>query len=305
MKQNRVISCLLTAVLMCIGIDAFAAGKGANPNGKPFIELGGVIIEVEGEIASLHDQVDSLAVRVNTIEERVSADEGAIASLQQQIADLDGLIATYGTNVASLEAEIQTLETANANLQAQVDAGDSSLQAQIDDNVALLTSLQQTFSEISSLEDQINNNAALIATLQDEIVAINAMLVLKQNIVSGTCPAGQSIREIQSDGSVACEIDDTASGGVTGLSQVRVFNFAPIQPGEDLEMITACPIGYALTGGGSIIYPDGVYASNPQILIGDASNPDNPYNRSWRVAARHTGDYTSYLFAVVLCIQHY
>jgi len=272
--------CLFSAILMCLGGSAFAAGKGSNPNGKPFIELQGAIVEVEGEISSLSDQVDSLVDRVDTIEGRIGVNEDAIALLQQQNADLETLIVTYGTDLLALQTEVQDLEAQNAALQAQVAAGDSALQAQIDENEALITSLQQTINEITSLQDEIDNNTQLILAMQDEVAAINALLVLKQNVVDGICPAGQSIREIQSDGSVVCEIDDVASGGATGFSLRRVTAKTPIAPGEDISLDAACPAGYALTGGGFSSYPSGIaYQSGPTILMGDVT-ADNPYNRA-------------------------
>lgn len=36
---------------------ASTTNKGANPNGKPFVEIQGQIVEVEGEISTLQDHV--------------------------------------------------------------------------------------------------------------------------------------------------------------------------------------------------------------------------------------------------------
>ena len=59
----------------------------------------------------------------------------------------------------------------------------------------------------------------------------------KQNLVSGICVAGSSIREIKPDGTVTCETDDSNAGG--GLSSVSV-NPAYLQgdgtPAKPLEL---------------------------------------------------------------------
>ena len=70
---NRSAYVLVTTVFLMIITTptAISAGKGTNPNGKPFVEIAGQIIEVEGEVSNLKDQMDSLVARVDTIEERV------------------------------------------------------------------------------------------------------------------------------------------------------------------------------------------------------------------------------------------
>jgi len=129
--NKLVTTTISTAMAVMIATPAFSAGKGATPNGKPFIEIAGQILEVEGEIANLQDQIDSLVERVDTVEERAVANETAITGLEAKNVELQELINAYGTDITALQSEVQALEDANVELQAAVDSGDASLQSQI------------------------------------------------------------------------------------------------------------------------------------------------------------------------------
>ena len=215
--KQRSIILLISRLAVVAGGSSLWAGKGSNPNGKPFISLQGQIIEVEGKISSLQDQIDAIVERVDTIEERVIVNEEAILSLIAQNSALQTQVNENTDDIASVNTQISALQAKNLELQKQIESnkGDITvLQTQLATNNGLIASLQQTVSNLGvSLQQQINHNNLLIDGLQNEIDAINAQLALTQTLIGGNYPAGSAVPQVNSDGSVVCEVDDMSTGG--------------------------------------------------------------------------------------------
>jgi peptidoglycan hydrolase CwlO-like protein len=278
---------LLTILLLCSNVHA--GGKGGTPNGRPFIELDGQILEVVGEMSTIQDQVDSLVEKVNTLEEKIIANENAIESLNAQNITLQTQVDSYATDIASLQGQIDNLEAENITLQQELDGDiDGSIQQQINTNNGLIASLTQNVNDIGNdLQAQIDNNILLISALETEIDIVNNILTEKQAIISGSCAAGQSIRQVNPDGSTVCEIDNVVSDLVT--AQVSSYNV--VQPSNQVTVNLSCPDGYTVTSGG--------YTSWPVIDLVSS----RPENGGWTIIGYNSNMYASYLFCYAQCIK--
>lgn len=104
-----------------------------------------------------------------------------------------------------------------------------------------LPSVPNTFSSgTTASASQVNANFEAVRA------AVNDNATTKQNIVSGTCPTGQSIRVINADGSVACEVDDV--GAVDFGSILSVVGVTGTS-GASSSAQADCPTNEYATGG--------------------------------------------------------
>lgn len=222
--------------------------KGANPNGKPFIELAGQIIEVEGEISTLQDQVDSLVDDVDDLAQRVTANEAAITSLQATNVDLQAQITANQDGIADLQSEVAILEADNSDLRIQINAfgdADGALQAAIDTNAAWITTLNQSITDLGvSLQNQIDNNVGLIAVMQDQIDNLNVVGAERTRIENGVCASGETIYSYNpTTGDFSCQRFYEAADGTTGSHPVE-YKSVTVGAGRIITGYLGCDLNY-------------------------------------------------------------
>ena len=308
--MKKILNLVLISGLLALGTLPTYAGtnKGANPNGKPFIEIAGQIVEIEGEISSLQDQVDSLVGRVDTIEDAQAAMDTAISNLQAENLILQAAIDTNAADVNSLETQIFNLNAEIDDLQTQIDANgdaDGALQDLVDANAALVTTLSASVDTLAgNLQASIDNNSILIIMMQQEIEQIEASLSMYQLLVTGTCPIGQSIRKIQPSGGVVCEIDDVGGGGAGTISQSRVYQQTQVTNGRAISD-AVCPVNYVLTGGGFAgwVGNSSKFHSYPVAFLPNQTYDSNT-GRTWRGFVSGASIPNGWVYSMAVCIRH-
>ena len=132
----------------------------------------------------------------------------------------------------------------------------TALQDQVDDFVV-------DFSDfIAQIQAEATARQAADTTLQsnidNEAAARQAADALLQTRVNGNCAVGSSIRQINNDGTVVCEIDDVGTGSNGRLVVISREDQTPGQlPGEGAVTFSfaSCLPGEVVVGGGYRVTP--------------------------------------------------
>jgi TolA-binding protein len=167
-------------------------------------------------------------------------------------------------------------------LNSRIDA----LQAQIDGLIGQFASVEEWMADaqaaLETLEQNTAANAAAIALLESELAAVKATLDTKQNIISGTCPDGQYVYEIDAATStLVCRADLGANG--LAVSTVLKTEDIPAES-SDVGVLAECPAGSVPTGGSADAAPDldiaaqGIVANGYSVTVANVTGAALPLN---------------------------
>ena len=152
--------------------------------------------------------------------------------------------------ITDLQTEMNTFTQQLMELQLTA----QQLQAQIASSV----------TDVSTLQSQLSTVQAQIVMVQTQINFLQDALNTKQGAITGSCPSGSSIRQINPDGSVICQEDSSSGSGagqfVTKISPVQTASF-----GQSVSYAMSCPSGYILSNVG--------YSSSAYVTINQAAYP--------------------------------
>ena len=163
-----------------------------------------------------------------------------------------------GKPFKALQAQIDALSAATAEVLEQINEDLQYLQNQVDDATQRITDLElyrdNLELRLAELESDVEANADAISDLETELAQVNEDLAAltdeidkKQDLITGFCPSGTSIRQVFPSGSVTCELDHdaqvitsyTATSSVSIAPNARAFINSP-----------TCNTNYKASGGG-------------------------------------------------------
>jgi predicted nucleic acid-binding Zn-ribbon protein len=313
----------LTAAFVCAALIGFGAvgygqDKSKLPKGQPFQILQQQIDDLKGRIgriADLQAQVDALALLVeqNTasigqLREYDKQQEKLIGALQGELAHLRARVAAAENDVEALQAISRFHAELVGELMARLQQIDARLAAdghdiqllfdrdQAKQTLIVVLQEQAVFlsARIAALEAASTDHASEIALLQNQLNTVNAdlqrQLDQKQERITEICPAGSSIRQVNANGTVACEHDDDTSLGVGQLQYVTFSSVFPVAPNTAGGGTKSCPTGYVMTGGGF----SGLLPNVPVVR-------SEPVNNSWQVTVAN-GAAPAFVTVSVRCV---
>lgn len=204
-----------------------------------------------------------------------------------------------GAPFKALQSQIDTLSAATTEVLNQINEDLQDLQNQINDATQRITDLELSRDSmelrLAELESDVEANANAISDLETALAQANADIAaltdevdMKQDIITGYCPSGSSIKQVSSSGSVTCELDHDAQL----ITSYITSNSTSIIPNAKVSLNSpSCITNYSATGGGFA-------QSGSDILVTD-SFPSNSFQ--WRGIGWNRGSSTQTLRVFVVC----
>jgi uncharacterized coiled-coil protein SlyX len=255
--MRRKVWAFSTAAIILLAATGASAqnARSSTPNGRPFVALQTQIDELETRTTAVEESIATLDARWQEAEARLDSQAGSLQALVDADRALQELMSELRGRIEALETRLDTVE---------------------DD----LAELSATTNEL--------------ATLKAQLEALKLEVNEKQAAIVGSCAPGSSIRQVNTTGTVACEVDDVSAGG--GAAPALVLNDyttenVVVSPGATKSLSAFCPSGYKAISGGYIKGMAGEITVNA------------PDGNGWRAAIMNNSTTSSTLLrTVVRCI---
>ncbi len=281
-----------------------------STNGMPFKSLQEQIdlleIELQEAVNILQSQIDEIVIEQGEQNVLITNLQSAVSTLEARVTqnemDIDVLQAVQGFQQQLIEA----LEASVTDLEARVTANEDDIEALVQVDQDLQQLIMAIQAQIVTINNRITANDGDIAVLQAQVTSLQAQLssvqvqlASKQNRVNGICPAGSSIRIINSNGSVVCETDNV-SAGVGFLNTYRSFDQVNIASSviftRTVTNNRACTgSNYRAVGGG--------YDVNGHLGVGNVFENFATSNTNWKVTVRSDSTGSRTLRTYVICAR--
>lgn len=180
--------------------------------------LAGLIDANKNSIDGVLSEIDALKSRQVQLETAIATNGGDIEDLKIELTNvktkivvLEEGLASVSTESTSLKQKIADLEASNQSLQSQIDAnGDSlgDLADAISSNNLEILRLSNELLRLAPLEDIVALNTERLDDYAIKLAALEESIKIKQNILSGTCPEGETLVGFE-EGSLLCKVVDS------------------------------------------------------------------------------------------------
>ncbi len=143
------------------------------------------------------------------------ADTTAVASeVNANFTALQTGVNDNNTRLTTAESDIVAATTRVTTAESNITAATTRLTT-AESNIAVAeTRLTTAESNIAAAETRLTTAESNIAAAETDIATLETT---KQNLVSGSCAAGSSIRTIAASGTVRCEVDSDSGGDITDV----------------------------------------------------------------------------------------